>query len=144
MQQPVGDKDRKCPQAGARVGIAMINRQKHAVFSRTANGNCPQCLLAGRTVEMRLNHDDLWACPECGLQAHSASSGMFAIMKQRNKSGLTATGARSRVAGCVLTKVHPAEWFRADSSGFASEAELREFLTKNVAKPIPKPRRAKC
>ena len=126
------------------MDTTMTDRNKHSVFSKTVNGNCPQCLLGGKTVEMRLNCSDLWACPECGLQAHTASWGMFAIMKERNRSGLTATGARSRVAGYVLTKVHPTEWFRADSAGFASEAEFREFLAKNVAEPIPKPRRAKC
>lgn len=32
------------------------------------NGYCPECLLQGKAIAMRLNEDDFWECPESGLQ----------------------------------------------------------------------------
>ena len=78
---------------------------------------------------MKVNDSDFWECPNCHLQAHSRSKGMFAIMCQRGKCvEFRAPEATASVIGWVLSSA-AAEAPYKPQGGFGSEAELRTFLS---------------
>lgn len=78
---------------------------------------------------MILNRSDFWECPACRLQAHSGSMGMFAVLNERGVGNLKTTKATDQIVGWVLTRAMPSEHgVRADSSGFSSEEEFRQYL----------------
>jgi Zn ribbon nucleic-acid-binding protein len=99
------------------------------MFDEYSDGYCPQCSLENRRVIMKLNDSDLWECPDCHLQAHSRSKGMFAIMRQRGNSvQFRDAEATAFVIGWVLSPAAAETPFKP-KGGFSSEAELRTFLS---------------
>jgi rubredoxin len=52
------------------------------MFQSYNDGECPQCALDHRRVEMRLNQDDHWECPECRLQM-VGSGGQVMLLRER-------------------------------------------------------------
>ena len=99
------------------------------MFDIFNDGYCPQCLLDSGRNEMILNRGDLWECPLCHLQAHSASMGLFAILGERGEGDLKETKATDQIKGRILTRAIPGEYgFCADSIGFSSEMDFREYL----------------
>ena len=99
------------------------------MFDVYSDGYCPQCLLDNRRMAMKLNDSDLWECPDCHLQAHSRSKGMFAIMRQRgNNVQFRDAEATAFVIGWVLSPAS-AEAPYKPKGGFGSETELRAFLS---------------
>jgi len=102
------------------------------MFDRFSNGYCPQCMLDGNRFMMQLNDKELWECPECHLQAHTATAGMFAVLRERGTGKLEELRATDRVVGRILTKADAEDQTQADTSGFKMEAELRAFLEKEV------------
>lgn len=106
------------------------------MFFPFTNGQCPECLLKGNREGMMLNYQDFWECPTCHLQAHSASGGMLAILRERGKGDLNAshTLASEHVGGWVLAKDAGLANLKADSSGFKDEIDLKAFLEKEVKK----------
>lgn len=105
------------------------------MFDKFSDGYCPQCLLDNERVEMFLNMSDFWKCPKCRLQAHTASMGMYAILRERGSGQLREEKANSQVNGWVLTKARLDEWYRADSSGFPDKDALRRFSREEVKGP---------
>lgn len=102
------------------------------MFDQFTDGYCPQCLLRNERVEMVLNSSDFWECPVCRLQGHTASGGMFALLRERGTGKLREGKATECVTGFVLTKAKVDEWYRADRSGFSDEDALRRFLREEV------------
>ena len=99
------------------------------IFDQYSDGFCPQCLLVNRRVAMKLNDSDFWECPDCHLQAHSRSKGMFAIMHKRGKCAeFRNVEATASVIGWVLSPAAAEAPFKPQG-GFNSEAELRIFLS---------------
>ena len=77
---------------------------------------------------MKQNDYDSWECPDCHLQAHSRSKGMFAIMRHRGKCvTFRDAEATASVIGWVLSPAS-AEAPYTPKGGFGSEVELRAFL----------------
>ena len=65
----------------------------------------------------------------CRLQAHSGSMGMFAVLNKRGVGSLKTTKATDQIVGWMLTRAMPTEHgVRADSNGFSSEEEFRQYL----------------
>lgn len=95
-------------------------------------GHCPRCKLGGVQVDMLLNYDDLWECTKCHLQGHSASVGMFALMKPPGRGDFRSgnTLASDCAAGWVLTFCETDELEPISTHGFNGENELREFFQK--------------
>ncbi len=53
---------------------------------------------------MVLNESDFWECSVCRLQAHSAASGMFCILRTRGFGDLRSCMATEHVRGWVLAR----------------------------------------
>jgi hypothetical protein len=51
---------------------------------------------------MVLNDSDFWECPVCHLQAHSASPGMFTILRTRGAGNLREKKATDGIVGWTL------------------------------------------
>ena len=103
------------------------------MFDQFSDGYCPQCMLDGNQVVMILNKMDFWECPQCQLQAHTASAGMFALLKERGNGQLKVQEASKYVVGYVLTNVKDDDEFAASSEGFRSREDLQAFLEHEVA-----------
>jgi hypothetical protein len=99
-------------------------------------GRCPDCELSGRdSSHMLLNYGDFWECSACKLQAHTATPGMFALMRHRGKGdfGSPKVSAVSRAFAWMLTKAGKDVWYHADPGGFNGSEELRLFLKTEVS-----------
>ena len=98
------------------------------MFDEFSDGYCPQCLLEDQRVAMKLNDVDFWECPDCHLQAHSRSSGMFAIMRTRgNCTDFRYEVATKFVNGWVLSQAAAEAPYKPEG-GFGCEEDLRTFL----------------
>ena len=98
------------------------------MFDAFSDGYCPQCLLEGRRVALKLNQADFWECPDCHLQAHTRSLGMLAVMRTRgNCRVFRREVAPDCVIGWVVCRA-AAEAPYKPGGELGSEAELRTFL----------------
>ena len=98
------------------------------MFDQVNDGYCPQCLLEDKRVELMINADDIWECPECYLQIHNCNFFFMAVMHERGQGDLRNISAVGRVRGKILTKASVKDDFKADTSGFRSEEDFRSFL----------------
>jgi hypothetical protein len=98
----------------------------------TSNGGCPQCVLAGKdAAAMRLNTDDLWECPVCRLQAHTACVGVLTLLRTRGRGEFgpsQMTAASQSVGGLTLAGAGKGGDGCRDSLVFGDVAELKLFL----------------
>jgi len=98
------------------------------MFDKYSDGYCPQCLLENRRLIMKLNDCDFWECPDCHLQAHSRSAGMFAIMRTRGScTDFKDSQSVDFIMGWILSPATAEAPYRPQG-GFSAETDLRRFL----------------
>lgn len=96
------------------------------------DGFCPECLLEGRKVEMRLNEDDFWESIETGLQI-AVFPPFATILAWRGKGKFrnSKTPASSLYDGLVLCQSKQEkgmEIFPDENALFNSDSELKRYL----------------
>jgi len=96
------------------------------------DGYCPQCLLDNRRVELMINADDIWECPDCNLQLHNCNFFFMAVMRKRGHGDLKNISSVGRVRGKILTKASVEDEYKADTSGFKNEDDFRFFLNNDL------------
>jgi hypothetical protein len=72
---------------------ANARRRGSMPYDGFTDGQCPQCWLDGRWVDLYLNENDFWECPECKLQLKKYADG-YLVMPFRGRGKLKEGAAR--------------------------------------------------
>lgn len=96
------------------------------------DGYCPESLLKGLQIEMRLNEDDFWESEATGLQV-TVFPPYAAILKWRGKGNFKQSSgfASAACAGLLLTKTQTAngkEFFPDEENIFSGIQDLEQYL----------------
>ena len=102
------------------------------MFQSYNDGECPQCALDHRRVEMRLNQDDHWECPECRLQMVGSGSQVM-LLRERGVGDFKQpeVSATDSVVGAFMTRQSAEDPWTSDG-GFHREADLKAFFDEIV------------
>jgi len=97
------------------------------------DGYCPECLLKGEKVEMKLNEDDFWESEATGLQI-AVFPPFAAILSWRGKGKFRKSDYASNVLGDLVMTAHLKETgFLPDEEKILhNQLELGNYLKKVV------------
>lgn len=106
------------------------------MFSNLNDGNCPQCLLNDKEINLKLNSSDFWECRLCHLQL-CANPVEAIILRFRGKGdiNINSPNGTDSISGPLLAKADKNEHYI--SVGYISnETEFKNYLETEV-EPIP-------